>query len=57
MKNKSDFRSLNCNGCQCDNCYECSSCNCEICYRAEFATEDCNDMYHVVENGKECDFD
>ena len=54
-KNKENFKSMNCNGCQCDDCYDCQSSNCDICYRAEFATEDFQDMYHVA--NKECDFD
>lgn len=57
MKDMKDFRSMNCAGCQCDDCYECSSANCDICYRAEFAVESLKDMYHVAENKKECDFD
>ena len=57
MKDKNNFRMMNCDGCQCNDCYECASANCDICYRAEFATEDCDDMFHVAENEKECDFD
>ena len=57
MKDKNNFRMMNCDGCQCNECYECSSSNCDICYRAEFAVESFKDMYHVAENKKECDFD
>ena len=57
MKEKKNFRTMNCDGCQCDDCYECASANCDICYRAEFAIEDLDDMYHVAGSRKECDFD
>lgn len=57
MKKTNNFRSMNCEGCQCDGCYECSSANCDICYRAEFANEGDEDMYHVSECGKNCDID
>lgn len=50
------FRSLNCDGCRCDNCCNCASANCDICYRAAFAEEHFKDMYHVADK-KECDFD
>ena len=56
MKEKKNFRTMNCNGCQCNGCYECSSANCDICYRAEFAAENCDDMYHVTGSKKECNF-
>lgn len=52
-----NFRSLNCTGCQCDDCYGCSAANCDICHRAEFAKEGDRDMYHHVNEKKECDFD
>ena len=57
VKNKENFKSMNCVGCQCDNCYECASCNCDICYRAEFATEDCDDMYFEADSkiDEDCD--
>ena len=45
MKNKDEFQKMNCKGCQCDECFECASANCDVCYRAEFATEDLDDMY------------
>lgn len=45
MKNKDEFRKMNCKGCQCDECFECASANCDVCYRAEFATDDLEDMY------------
>ena len=51
------FRSLECDGCQCDNCYDCQSANCDICCRAAFAEEHYSDMYHVANDAKECDFD
>lgn len=57
MKNIKNFRTMNCTGCQCNNCYECSSANCDICYRAEFANENDRDMYHTADGKKECDFD
>ena len=57
MKEKKNFRTMNCDGCQCDDCYESASANCDICYRAEFATEDLDGMYHVAGSRKECDFD
>lgn len=57
MKDVENFRSLNCAGCQCNLCIACSSPNCEICYRAEYAEDDFADMFHVVGNKKECDFD
>lgn len=52
-----NFRTMNCTGCQCNGCYECSSANCDICYRAEFANKNDKDMYHEMQNKKECDFD
>lgn len=52
-----NFRIMNCTGCQCNGCYECSSANCDICYRAEFANKNDKDMYHEMQNKKECDFD
>lgn len=45
MKNKDEFQKMNCKGCQCDECFECASANCDVCYRAEFATDDLDDMY------------
>ena len=58
-KSKENFRSMNCDGCQCNGCYECASANCDICYRAEIATEECEDMYHMAESGinTDCDFE
>ena len=55
MQNK-NFRTMDCDGCQCKDCYECSSPNCEICYRAEFANESDKDMYRMIEDIKNCDF-
>lgn len=57
MKDIKNFRSLNCDGCQCDLCVACASPNCEICYRSDYAKEDYEDMFHVSEKKKECDFD
>ena len=57
MKDVKNFRSLNCTGCQCDLCIACASPNCELCYRADYAEETFEDMYHMTNNKKECDFD
>ena len=56
MQNTKNFRSMDCDGCQCKDCYECASANCEICYRAEFANESDKDMYRMIEDIKNCDF-
>lgn len=57
MKDTKNFRTMDCNGCQCNDCYECASANCDICYRAEFASESDKDMYHMTAGIKNCDFD
>ena len=42
MKEQRNFRSLNCEGCQCDKCHNACS-NCVQCYRADYAEEDCSE--------------
>lgn len=56
-ENNNIFRSMDCEGCQCDNCYECQSSNCDICARAEFAESNSKDMYYSQCLPKRCDFD
>ena len=57
IKNAKNFRSLNCEGCQCIDCGECLCANCEICYRAEFASEGYEDMFYAAEGAKNCNLD
>lgn len=55
LNEKEKSKTMNCEGCQCNGCYECSSANCDICCRAEFNDESQEDMYHSLSN-RECDF-
>lgn len=53
MKNKKDFRTMNCTGCQCENMC-CSAQRCDICYRAEYAEENFEDCYFKGNGEHEC---
>lgn len=53
MKDKQNFRSLNCDGCQCNVCQ--GSCmNCYTCYRAEYADKSYDDCYVEYSAHDEC---
>lgn len=53
QKNKDNFRSMNCNDCQCNVCLGvCTACS--VCYRVEFAEEDWDDFYFPFYNDDSC---
>lgn len=53
MKEQRNFRSLNCEGCQCDKCHNACS-NCVQCYRADYAEEDWDDYYYKGQGEEDC---
>lgn len=53
MKDKKNFRAMNCDDCQCAVCLgACMACN--ECYRAEYAEESYEDFYVKDTGQKEC---
>lgn len=54
QKNKENFRSMNCDDCQCNVCLgTCMACY--ECYRAEYAQEDWQDFYYPYDKAnKDC---
>ncbi len=53
-KNEDDFRSMNCEGCMCENCIDACS-NCVRCYRAEYAEIEWEDYFCTENCHEDCD--